>query len=397
MAVFTSLLSQSGSIHLQLDGEIGMNTPATIRNDFATRLYDKLAGTHAGKNLFFSPFSIRVALAMCAVGARGETRQVMTDLIGAPESVDEQNRQFAALLKSVNGEGERPFQLVTANALWGQRGYHFKPDFKKTVADFYGGAFNDIDFALPDEAMKTINTWVSDKTREKIKDLINRDLITADTRLVLTNAIYFKGRWEKVFEKAITRDEDWHGPKTCKVSMMHQTGGYLYYEGNGLQALDLPYKGGQLSMLVVLPRETNGLAPLENQWAGGDTYRQVTDGLGHEETVIVSLPRFKLETEFTLKPVLCEMHAELAFSARADFSGIGDELLAISEVVHKAFVEVNEEGTEAAAATAVGMALCAFMPQQEPKVFKADHPFLFFIRDKKTSVVLFSGRVLDPK
>src|SRR6266567_3019599 len=155
-----------------------MDTSAIARSDFATRLYDKLAGTQAGKNLFLSPFSIRVALAMCAVGARGETRRVLTDLIGAPESVEEQNRQYAELLKSVNGEGERPFQLVTANALWGQQGYHFKPDFKKAIADFYDGAFHEVNFrSSPDEAVKAINAWVSDKTREKIKELIQRDFI----------------------------------------------------------------------------------------------------------------------------------------------------------------------------------------------------------------------------
>jgi serpin B len=377
-----------------------MDKPTTVRRDFASRLYEKLAGTQAGKNLFLSPFSIQVALAMCAVGARGETRRVLADLIGAPESVEEQNRQYVRLLKSVHGEGERPFQLVTANALWGQQGYHFKPDFKKVVADLYGGAFHEVNFvAQPDEAMRTINAWVSDRTREKIKELVKRDLITPGTRLVLTNAIYFKGQWEKEFEDGDTRDEDWHGPNgTGKVPTMHQRGGYLYYEGDGFQALDLPYKGRQLSMLVVLPRTKNGLASLESQWAGGGAYRQVTDTLDHEGAVLISLPRFKLETEFKLKPVLCGLHAELAFSDEADFSGIGDEPLKISEVVHKAFVEVNEEGTEAAAATAVGMVLCAgISPSPQPKVFKADHPFLFFIRDRRTNAVLFTGRVLDPQ
>jgi len=376
-----------------------MNTPATIRSDFATRLYDKLAGTQAGKNLFLSPFSIRVALAMCAVGAKGETRRVLADLIGAPEGVDEQNRQFARLLKSVNGEGERPFQLVTANALWGQQGYHFKPEYQKAIADFYDGAFNEVNFrAQPDEAVKTINAWVSDKTREKIKELMQRDFISADTRLILTNAIYFKGQWNKEFEKAATTDEDWHGPKgTGKVPMMHQRSGYLYYEGSGFQALDIPYKGRQLSMLVVLPRKKDGLASLESQWAGGNTYRQVTDGLDYEEAVFVSLPRFKMEAEFELKPVLCDLGADLAFNDAADFSGIGEEPLKISEVVHKAFVEVNEEGTEAAAATAIVSRCAAVRPAPEPKVFKADHPFLFFIRDRKTNAVLFSGRILDPR
>jgi serpin B len=377
-----------------------MDTPTTARSDFATRLYDKLAGTQAGKNLFFSPFSIRVALAMCAVGARGETRRVLADLIGAPGSVDEQNRQYAELLQSVNGESERPFQLVTANALWGQQGYHFKPDFQEAIADFYGGALHAVNFrAQPDEAVRTINAWVSGKTREKIRELIQRDFITADTYLVLTNAIYFKGEWEEVFQKYRTSDEIWHGPGgTRQVTMMHRTGGYFYCEGDGFQALDLPYKGEQQSMLVLLPRKLDGLASLEARCAAEGTYQQVTAGLRHEETVVVSLPHFKMETEFKLKPVLCDLGADLAFSDHADFGGIGEEPLKISEVLHKAFVEVNEKGTEAAAATAVGMIPgCAVEPTTEPKVFKADHPFLFFIRDRNTNAVLFSGRVLDPR
>jgi serpin B len=378
--------------------ESSMDTAATVRSDFATRLYSKLAATEAGKNLFLSPFSIRVALAMCAVGARGEIRKIMADLIDAPESVEEQNRQYAALLKSINGEGERPFQLVTANALWGQKGYHFNPDYKKAVAKFYDGALHEVNFrAQPDEAVRTINAWVSYQTREKIKELIQRDFIDDDTRLILTNAIYFKGRWDGQFEMADTTDEDWHGPdRTRKVLTMHRKGGYSYYEADGFQTLDMPYEGGQLSLLVVLPAEKDGLTALEARW--GTIHEQVTEGLHHEETVIVSLPRFTMETAFSLKPVLCALGAELAFSDDADFTGIGAERLKISEVVHKAFVEVNEEGTEAAAATAVGMVLeVAFRPPPEPKVFKADHPFLFFIRDRKTNIVLFSGRVLDPK
>jgi serpin B len=378
-----------------------MDTPTTARIDLATRLYDKLATTEAGKNLFLSPFSIRVALAMCAAGARGETRRVLADLIGAPESVDEQNRQFARLLKSVQGDGDRPFQLVTANALWGQQGFHFKPDYQRAIAEFYDGAFHEVNFqARPDEAIRTINAWVSGKTREKIRELVKRDFIRADTRLVLTNAIYFKGRWEEVFKEADTRDEDWHGPGGIgKVPMMHRRGGYLYFDGGTFQSLDLPYQGRQLSLLVVLPRAKDGLASLERQWAGGNSYRQVTDGLDHEGAVLVWLPRYKLEAEFRLKPVLCGLYAELAFSDEADFGGTAEEPLKISEVVHKAFVEVNEEGTEAAAATAVGMVLCAGVagPPPRPVVFRADHPFLFFIRDRRTNAVLFSGRVLDPR
>jgi serpin B len=376
-----------------------MDTSATVRSDFAARLSDKLATTHPGKNLFLSPFSIRVALAMCAAGARGETRRVLADLIGAPASVEEQNRQFARLLKSVQGDGDRPFQLATANALWGQQGFRFNPDFKQAVADFYGGAFHEADFRdRPEEAVRAINAWMSGKTREKIKELIHRDFINDDTRLILTNAIYFKGQWEEVFQKHRTSDEDWLSPLgTRRMPTMHRTGGYLYYEADEFQALDLPYQGAQQSMLIVLPRVADGLASLETGWVAESAYRQVTAGLRHEERVVVSLPRFKVETEFRLKPVLCSLGAEPGFSDDADFGGIGEEPLKIAEVVHKAFVEVNEEGTEAAAATAVGMLFCGIRVLPPPKVFKADHPFLFFIRDRRTNAVLFSGRLLDPR
>ena len=144
-----------------------MDTTATVRSDFATRLYDKLAGTHAGKNLFLSPFSIRVALAMCAVGAKGETRHEMTDLIGAPENVDEQNRQYAALLKSVQGDGERPIQLVTANALWGQQGYHFNPEFQEAIADFYDGALHVVNFQTQPLAKTAVPVLCVQRTRSK--------------------------------------------------------------------------------------------------------------------------------------------------------------------------------------------------------------------------------------
>jgi serpin B len=383
-----------------ISSESSSTTSVHGNSNFATRLYHKLADTKAGNNLFLSPFSIQVALAMCAVGAKGETRKVMADLIGAPENVEEQNRQYAELLKSVHGEGERPFQLTTANALWGQQGYRFKSDFQEAIADFYDGALHEVDFrARPDEAVKTINAWVSDKTREKIKDLISRDLINDDTRLILTNAIYFKGKWEQEFMQAKTRDEYWYGPNGFReVPMMHQSGEYLYYyESDGFQALDLPYKGRQLSMLIVLPRKKDGLTLLERQWVTDGTYHQVTDRLKHEGTVTLSLPRFKIEAHFTLNPVLRALGADLALSDTADFSGIGEEPLKISEVVHMALVEVSEQGTEAAAATGVVMAGAPPGPPPPPKVFKADHPFLFFIRDPETNVVLFSGRLLDPR
>jgi serpin B len=371
-----------------------------MRNDFGTRLYQQVASTEAGKNLFLSPFSVQVALAMCAAGAKGETRRVMTDLIGAPENVDEQNRQYAyaGLLIFVTGDDERPFQLLTANALWGQQDCHFKPDFQAAIADFYDGALHVVNFRTqPDEAARAINSWVSAKTRARIKELINRSLITEATRLVLTNAIYFKARWEDEFEQVATRDEEWYGSSgTRKVPMMRRTGRYRYCEGDTFQALDLPYKGDQFAMLIALPRRRDGLAALESQWAAEGMDRQVTSRLRNYTRVLVSLPRFKMETEFKLKPVLCALGMELAFTTKADFSGICGEVLMIDEVIHKACVEIDEHGTEAAVASAVDIMDAAPRSMPEPILFKADHPFLFFIRDRTTNTVLFSGRLLDP-
>jgi len=248
--------------------------------------------------------------------------------------------------------------------------------------------------------VKTINSWVSDKTLAKITELVDHNVIK-DAPLVLTNAIYFKGKWAQKFDKARTTDEVWYGLSgTAQVPTMQREGGYPYCEGDDLQALELPYKGEELSMLVVLPRNKDGLPALERQWAVPGTYEQVTGRLRFEEIVIVSLPRFKIESQYNLKPILCLLGAGFAFSDAPDFGGISDEPnkpLKISEVIHKAFVEVNEEGTEAAAATARGLVVFSKKPKRpEPKVFKADHPFLFVIRDRRTNAVLFAGRVLDP-
>jgi hypothetical protein len=204
---------------------------------FATRLYQKLTDHEAGKNLFLSPFSIQVALAMCAAGARGETRRVLAALLDAPENVEEQNRQYAALLQSVYGDGRRPFHLLTANALWGQQDDHFQPAFQEAVADFYDGALHAVNFrAQPDEAARAINAWVSGKTREKIRELIQRDCITPDTRLILTNAIYFKGLWDEPFQEVSTWDENWYGPRPMMPNETHYLGMVVTKRGVSLLA-----------------------------------------------------------------------------------------------------------------------------------------------------------------
>jgi serpin B len=379
-----------------------MFTTVSNPNVFATRLNPYLAGRAAGQNLFLSPFSIEVALAMCAVGARGETRRVLTELIGAPENVERQNRQYTQLIKSVHGEGTQRFELSSASALWGQQGYQFHPEFQQAVATYYHGSLQEVDFVgQPDKAVTRINDWVSEQTRQKIPKLIQRGSINRDTRLILTNAIYFKAKWEEAFKKRLTKDAYWYGPHgTRQVPTMHQSKGYRYFENEEFQAIDLPYIGQRLGMLVVLPRAKNGLDALEVKWATQGLFEQVTKELRYEEDVEVSLPRFKMETEFNLTSVLSDMGAKLAFSDHADLGGISDDRerpLKISEVVHKAFVEVNEEGTEAAAATGVSVRCVLSTPYGTKKHFQADHPFLFFIRDRQTNVILFSGRLIDPQ
>lgn len=373
-----------------------MNVPSAIGNDFGTRLYDALAQNEAGRGLFLSPFSIHIALAMCAAGARGETRRVLVDLIDAPDSITEQNQRYAASIERIHRTSATKLQLSTANALWVQQGYRLHPEYQKAIAEFYSGVCNTVDFqSSPEEAATRINAWVEKQTAGKIRDLISRQLISRDTHLILTNAIYFKAKWANPFDPSHTWEEDWQGPNGIRQApMMHQRGEYRYCEGKDYQALDLPYLGEQLSLLVVLPLKSDGLTTLERQWATGKMQTQVAESLAEEE-VIVSLPRFRFQTEYRLKDVLCGLGAAVAFGDSADFTGISAQPLKISEVIHKAFIEVDEAGTEAAAATGVAMAKCS-APIHEPKSFVADHPFLFFIRDRQTNAVLFAGRVMDP-
>ena len=369
---------------------------STARANFAARLFAQLSSTRADENVFCSPLSLEIALAMCAAGARGETRESLCDLLGLPEDLEEQNQQYARLLSSWSDQ--RQIELVIANAVWGQHGFTFQQEFNANIAEYYQAVFEAIDFRVPIQAVERINAWTNAKTRAKIKKLLEPDMIKEDTQLVLTNAIYFLGEWENTFEKKMTREARWLGGSEARdVSMMSRTGGYLYYETDEFQAVNIPYKGRHLSMLVVLPRKVDGLASLERDWIRRGLFKQTTAGFD-SETVALFLPRFKVESSFRLRSVLCAMHADLPFSPEADFSGISDEPMMISEVVHKAFAEVDEKGTEAAAATAVIMSRSAGAAPRppDPIIFRADHPFLFFIWDRTDSSVYFSGRMVEP-
>jgi serpin B len=362
---------------------------------FALDLYGKLREREG--NLFLSPYSISTALGMTYAGARGETAEQMAKKLHFTLEPDRLHPAFAALVQEVNGEGKkRGYQLSTANALWGQKGYGFKEDFLKLTRDNYGAGLNEVDYMRSIEAArKTINAWVEKETNNKIKELIKDGMLESDTRLVLTNAIYFKGDWASQFKKDLTRQEEFRLGASGKVktALMHQNGEFGYFEDKDVQGLELPYVGKDLSMVVLLPKKVDGLADLEKGLTA-DKLGGWMKALRPCE-VIVTLPKFKTTSEFRMKEVLSELGMPIAFSRRADFSRMngGQEPLMIGDVVHKAFVDVNEEGTEAAAAT--GVIAKPGSVQADP-VFRADHPFVFLIRDRRNDSILFLGRLADP-
>jgi len=291
------------------------------------------------------------------------------------------------------------YQLVVANALWGQEKYPFDLPYIQRVQQSFAGGLNSVDYAQTEKARTTINNWVAQQTRDKIKDLIGKGILKPDTRLVLTNAIYFKSNWGSQFSKSATQD----GPFTTgdgqpvTVPLMHQKQDFNYAETADLQLLELPYIQHELSMIVVLPRKADGLPALEKSLSA-DNLRSWTQQ-ARSASVSVTLPKFTFSAEFDLADKLAAMGMTDAFNPdKADFTGMTTaEPLYISAVIHKAFVAVDEDGTEAAAATAVTMRAGAVRMQAPPKVFKADHPFLFFIRHNATGEILFAGRLSNPK
>jgi len=365
-------------------------------NQFATDLYSQLKGKDG--NVFFSPFSISTALAMTYEGARGQTADEMASVLHLPTNDSARREGYATLLSGIN-KGNKSYELKTSNELWIQKDWPISGDFTQAISTYYGGGANTLDFKTnPDGSRVTINDRVEEQTNSRIKDLIAPGLITTDTRLVLTNAVYFKGDWAREFNSTFTEEADFSLDNGAKktVQMMHSTDIFNYTEADGIQVLEMPYSGDDLSMLILLPKEGE-LGQLESSLTAEtlDAWRQ---GLRKQE-VKVYVPKFRLETEYGLGDTLKGMGMRQAFSDSADFSGISEaEALKISEVVHKAFVEVNEEGTEAAAATAVIMVTTA-MPSEPPPptpVFRADHPFIFVIQERSTGNILFMGRVADP-
>jgi serine protease inhibitor len=366
-------------------------------NAFAFALYGQLQNRNG--NLFFSPESISTALAMAYAGARGNTATEMAKTLHFTLPQQQLNPAMGALLSDLNAAHDG-YQLSVANALWAQQGYTFLDTFLQLLKTDYGAGLNQVDFKGATEAARlTINRWVEQKTQDKIKDLLQPGTVAPSTRLVLTNAIYFKGDWQTQFDKAQTRDEDFYTSQaqTKKVAFMHREGSFSYFDGGTFQLLEIPYKSKELSLVVLLPKDRGGLPALEKSLTASNTEQWLSQVVQFDK-VIVALPKFKSTQQFELGSTLGTMGMPQAFKGSADFSGMtGKRDLAISEVIHKAYIDVNEEGTEAAAATAVGMRTMAMRgPVEQPPVFRADHPFIFLIRDNRSSSILFMGRMADP-
>jgi serpin B len=368
-------------------------------NAFGVDLYHQVA--QGSGNLFFSPASISTAFGMAYAGAKGQTAQEMAKVFRFDPSPRKVGEETASLLKQWNAPGaDRGYQLAVANALWGQQGYPFLPGFTTQLQSDWGADLHTVDFKQTEAARETINQWVEKQTQNKIKDLIPSGGIDASIRLVLTNAVYFKAAWDEQFQLRATQPGEFKlaEGKSVDVPMMHQMARFGYLKTDDFSALQMNYAKGELSMIVFLPKKPNGLGEFEksltdeNLKAWIDHLRQ-----GRSTEVRVSFPKFKMTEELQLSRELSRMGMPRAFSSGADFSGMngGAEPLNLSEAFHKAYVDVNEEGTEAAAATAIGVRATA-MPMLEA-TFTADHPFFFVIRDNESGTILFVGRVVDPR
>lgn len=378
---------------------------ANANNRFAFDLYSRLAKDkkYAKSNLFFSPFSLSSALAITYEGAKGKTADEIRSVFYFPDNNTSLRAGFSGMNAGINS-GDPSYSLRTANALWAEETYPFLPEYVSTAERYYGAKTTNLDFkGHPEDSRITINTWVENKTEDRIRDLIPAGFIDPMTRLVITNAIYFKGNWVKQFDKNKTADAEFRTApgKTVKVPMMQRTDEdavYLYAENSNLQMLSMPYEhttGKELSMIVLLPRADN-LTTTEVSLSA-DTLSALQQA-ATSRRVMVYFPKYSLESKYSLPDTLEAMGMPTAFTGNADFSGMdGTRDLLISDVIHQAFVDINEEGTEAAAATVVVMKLAAAPANPEPvPVFRADHPFIFLIQDDETGSILFMGRVVNP-
>jgi serpin B len=384
--------------------------PASAAHDAVTTLtgnntdfaFDLLRASEPEGNFFYSPHSISIALAMTYAGAAGQTKSEMqqtlhfdqadADLHGAFNTLDQ---KLASRGQNAKGADGQPFRLRVSNAAWAERDYSFLPSYLDVLAENYGAGIHLLDFIeAPEPSRIVINDWVSDQTEGRIPELLPQGAIDSDTRLVLTNTVYFNASWANPFEPAATADGGFTrlDGSSATVSYMRQTASHRYGAGSGYEAVEIQYDGAEVSMLIVLP-DAGTFAQFE-QTLSQAKLGEVLSGLSAGYDVKLGLPKFELRTRAGLAGTLSQMGMPTAFSPAADFSAMnGSGGLMIQDVVHEAFVKLNEAGTEAAAATAVTVGVTSI---PEIKEVDVDRPFLFVIRDNETGASLFIGRITDP-
>lgn len=390
--------------------EQGIQEVVNANNQFAFDLYSKLDEFEEG-NIFYSPYSISAALAITYEGAKGQTAEEIKNVFHFPET-PVLRPNFAAIYNNMNNDNKE-YQLNTGNALWVQQDYVLLGNYLENVEKYYGGKAANLDFVHETEkSRQTINSFIEEQTNDKIKDLIPAGALDSMTRLVITNAVYFKGTWEWQFKKLDTQNRNFYitSDNSVQTPMMYMKPSKArlnYADLEKLQILELPYKGDKISMLILLPKQGEDYDYETGEKIISD-YTLNDIGLSNEKLIeyksqmretgldAIYLPKFEFDTKYSMKETLSALGMSTAFLGdNADFSGItGNKDLYIDSVIHQAYVKVDEEGTEAAAATAVTMGITSARPRN---TFVADHPFIFIIQEKNTGNILFLGRVTDPR
>jgi serpin B len=364
-------------------------------NEFTFSLYDQINDKE--ENVFFSPYSVTSALAMTYNGARGKTMNEMSEVLNFSKDLNALSQNYSKLNNHITGLSSKKIQLDIANSIWGQQGVGFEKEFLELNKKYYGAGIRQVNFKENyKEIRKQINKWVEEKTNEKIKDLIKPNVLDRMTRMVLVNAIYFNGKWENPFKEEDTFKDKFYIYSKCETQteFMYQELSLKYHEDDIAQVVEIPYSGKSLSMMVILPKERYGMEKLEN-YLDAELYENYNKSLSKYK-VKLTFPKFEIKDEYELNDPLKDMGMKSAFGEGADFSGMtGSKDLFINNVVHKTYVKVNEEGTEAAAATGVVMRKTSAI--MEVKEFKANHPFIFVIKDNKNDTILFMGRIMNPE
>jgi serine protease inhibitor len=357
---------------------------------FGFKLFSQLTQQAAGQNVVISPMSVAIALSMVYNGAAGDTKQAIAETLALQGMSLEQLNQSSAALEEALENADPDVKLAIANSLWARQGIEFKPDFLQRNQEFYNAEIAALDFV---DAAARINAWVNEQTEGKISQIV--DQVSPDDVLFLVNAIYFKGQWSEEFDPALTRDRPFNRPSGDATAhpLMEQTADFRYAETEQFQAISLPYGQGRLTMEVVLPKPNVALSTVVQTLTSNNAaiaYRQ--------RPGTVRLPKFSAEYGEDLQDALTAMEMGIAFNTqRADFSALADQSMVISQVKHKAVIEVNEAGTEAAAATSIGVMVTSMPMPQEPFEMTVDRPFFFVIRDRQTNAILFMGQITNPE